>query len=43
MEPNTAKVPRIVSLIASATEIIHALGMGEFMVTRSTNAIFPAL
>ena len=42
LEPNTAKVPRIVSLIASATEIIHALGMGEFMVARSHECDFPS-
>ena len=39
---NTAKVPRIVSLIASATEIVHALGMGEFMVARSHECDFPS-
>ena len=34
-------MPRIVSLIASATEIIHALGMGHFMVARSHECDFP--
>jgi iron complex transport system substrate-binding protein len=32
---------RIVSLIASATEIVHALGMGEFLVGRSHECDFP--
>jgi iron complex transport system substrate-binding protein len=35
-------VPRIVSLIASATEIVHALGMGDFMVARSHECDFPS-
>jgi len=35
-------VPRIVSLIASATEIIHALGMGDFMVACSHECDFPS-
>jgi iron complex transport system substrate-binding protein len=35
-------VPRIVSLIASATEIVYALGMGEFMVARSHECDFPS-
>jgi iron complex transport system substrate-binding protein len=35
-------VPRIVSLIASATEILHALGMGDFMVGRSHECDFPS-
>jgi hypothetical protein len=39
---NTAKVPRIVSLIASATEIVHALGMGDFMVARSHECDCPS-
>jgi iron complex transport system substrate-binding protein len=38
---NTSNVPRIVSLIASATEIVHALGMGDFMVGRSHECDFP--
>ncbi len=33
--------PRIVSLIASATEIIHALGLGPFLVGRSHECDFP--
>ena len=33
---------RIVSLIASATEIVHALGLGEFLVGRSHECDFPA-
>lgn len=32
---------RIISLIASATEIVHALGLGEFMVGRSHECDFP--
>ncbi|HEY3743936.1 MAG TPA: cobalamin-binding protein [Bryobacteraceae bacterium] len=32
---------RIVSMIASATEIIHALGLGEFQVGRSHECDFP--
>lgn len=32
---------RIVSLIASATEIVHALGMGKFLVGRSHECDFP--
>jgi iron complex transport system substrate-binding protein len=34
-------MPRIVSLIASATEIIHALGMGNHQVGRSHECDFP--
>ena len=34
-------MPRIVSLIASATEIVHALGMGESQVGRSHECDFP--
>lgn len=34
--------PRIVSLIASSTEIIHALGLGEYMVGRSHECDYPA-
>lgn len=34
--------PRIVSLIASSTEIIHALGLGHYMVGRSHECDFPA-
>lgn len=37
----TAQAPRIVSLIASSTEIVHALGMGEFMVGRSHECDYP--
>jgi iron complex transport system substrate-binding protein len=33
---------RIVSLIASSTEIVHALGLGNFMVGRSHECDFPA-
>lgn len=33
---------RIVSLIASATEMVHALGLGEFQVGRSHECDFPA-
>lgn len=33
--------PRIVSLIASSTEIVHALGMGEYMVGRSHECDYP--
>lgn len=33
--------PRIVSLIASSTEIVHALGMGKFMVGRSHECDYP--
>ena len=35
-------MPRIVSLIASATEIVHALGMGDCMVARSHECDFPS-
>jgi iron complex transport system substrate-binding protein len=38
---NTAP-PRIVSLIASSTEIVHALGMGQFMVGRSHECDYPS-
>lgn len=34
--------PRIVSLIASSTEIVHALGMGEHMVGRSHECDYPS-
>ncbi len=34
-------MPRIVSLIASATEIVHALGLGEYQVGRSHECNFP--
>ena len=34
-------MPRIVSLIASATEIVHALGFGEDLVGRSHECDFP--
>lgn len=33
---------RIISLIASSTEIIHVLGMGEYMVGRSHECDFPS-
>ena len=32
---------RIVSLIASATEMVHALGLGEFQVGRSHECDYP--
>src|SRR5271165_143707 len=32
---------RVVSLISSATEIVHALGLGEFQVGRSHECDFP--
>ena len=32
---------RIVSLIASSTEIVHALGLGQFMVGRSHESDYP--
>ena len=35
-------MPRIVSLIASATEIVHALGQFEYLVGRSHECDFPA-
>jgi iron complex transport system substrate-binding protein len=35
------KTPRIISLIASSTEIVHALGLGEYMVGRSHECDFP--
>ena len=35
-------MPRIVSLIASATEIVHALGLGDFQVGRSHECDYPA-
>jgi len=34
-------MPRIVSLIASATEIVYALGLGEYVVGRSHECDFP--
>jgi iron complex transport system substrate-binding protein len=34
--------PRVVSLIASATEIVHALGFGEHLVARSHECDYPA-
>lgn len=34
--------PRVVSMIASATEILHALGLGEYQVGRSHECDFPA-
>ncbi len=34
-------MPRIVSLIASATEIVHALGLGEYQVGRSHECDYP--
>jgi iron complex transport system substrate-binding protein len=38
----SSTAPRIVSLIASSTEIVHALGMGEYMVGRSHECDYPA-
>jgi iron complex transport system substrate-binding protein len=38
---NFADMPRIVSLIASATEIVHALGFGDDLVGRSHECDFP--
>ena len=35
-------MPRIASLIASATEIVYALGMGDFIVARSHECDFPS-
>ncbi|CAN5332350.1 cobalamin-binding protein [soil metagenome] len=35
------KPPRIISLIASSTEIVHALGLGSYMVGRSHECDFP--
>src|SRR5207253_6410674 len=35
-------MPRIVSLIASATEMVHSLGLMEYMVGRSHECDFPA-
>ena len=37
----TKQPPRIVSLIASSTEIVHALGLGPYMVGRSHECDFP--
>jgi iron complex transport system substrate-binding protein len=37
----TDPTPRIVSLIASSTEIVFRLGMGDFMVGRSHECDFP--
>ncbi|MDZ4836683.1 MAG: cobalamin-binding protein [Candidatus Melainabacteria bacterium] len=37
----TRTAPRIVSLIASSTEIVHALGMSEYMVGRSHECDYP--
>jgi iron complex transport system substrate-binding protein len=34
-------MPRIVSMIASATEIVHALGMGDSLVARSHECDYP--
>jgi iron complex transport system substrate-binding protein len=42
MKPHCDNRPRIVSLIASATEIIHALGMGDHQVGRSHECDFPS-
>lgn len=38
---NSGTQPRVVSLIASATEIVHALGMGEAQVARSHECDWP--
>jgi iron complex transport system substrate-binding protein len=40
-QPAAAASPRIVSLIASATEIVHALGLGENFVGRSHECDWP--
>ena len=37
----TLTKPRVVSLIASATEIVHALGAGDLQVARSHECDFP--
>src|SRR5262245_5005648 len=37
----TSKHPRVVSLIASSTEILHALGAGDLQVARSHECDFP--
>ena len=38
---NAASSPRVVSLIASATEILHALGAGKTQVARSHECDWP--
>lgn len=40
-QPQSSPGPRVVSLIASATEIVHALGMGENQVGRSHECDWP--
>lgn len=40
-ETKDTKSPRIISLIASSTEIVHSLGLGEFMVGRSHECDYP--
>ena len=39
--PNNGNTPRVVSLIASATEIVHALGRGPAQVARSHECDWP--
>ncbi len=40
-DPTEMKSVRVVSLIASATEIVHALGMGDWQVARSHECDWP--
>jgi iron complex transport system substrate-binding protein len=40
-EPRSASEPRVISLIASATEILHALGAGGTQVARSHECDYP--
>ncbi len=40
-ETNANSTPRVVSLIASATEIVHALGAGDMHVARSHECDWP--
>lgn len=40
-EPRSASEPRVISLIASATEILHALGAGATQVARSHECDYP--
>jgi iron complex transport system substrate-binding protein len=39
---NSQPNPRIISLIASSTEIVHALGLGDLMVGRSHECDYPS-
>jgi iron complex transport system substrate-binding protein len=41
VQPAATAAPRLVSLIASATEIVHALGLGENLVARSHECDYP--